>query len=261
MSESAQTDRTPGLRGKVALVTGAGSGIGRATAVVLGQAGVLVAVADWESSGGHETVAMVRDAGGVADYYRVDVSRGDQVRRAVGEVLSRHGQLHCAVNCAGIRGSAGPLVEQDEEDFDKVIAVNLRGVFLCMKHEIAAMLKQGEGAIVNVASVLGVVASAGAAAYAASKHGVVGLTRGAALDNARTGIRVNAVCPGVIDTPMAQQAYRERGLPMASNSSRVPVGRLGRPEEVAYAIRWLCSPESSYITGAVLPVDGAITAQ
>lgn len=249
------------LEGKVALVTGGGSGIGRASAIALAQAGARVVVADLSESGGAETVALIRATGADAAFIRTDVTEPDQVERLVHETVERFGRLDCAANVAGIVGTSVPLAEQEVANFDRVIAINLKGVFLCMKFEIAAMLRHGSGSIVNVASVQGLVSGAGAAIYSASKHGVIGLTKGAALDYARTGIRVNAVCPGTIETPLALAYYASKGLPLPNDHPRIPIGRVGRPEEVAAAIVWLCSPASSYVTGISLPVDGAITAQ
>lgn len=251
------------LQGKVVLVTGGGSGIGRASAIILSQAGAKLIIADAVDQGGKDTVAMVREAGGEAIFIKTDVSQPDQVESLVKQILEKFGQLDCAVNCAGVVGKTVPLNEQEVSEFDRVIGINLKGVFLCMKYEIAAMLKQGSGSIVNIASVLGLVASPGTGVYSASKHGVIGLTKSAALDNARTGIRINAICPGTIETPMASRFYEEAGLSLLSSQefSRIPIGRMGRPEEIAQAVKWLCSPASSYVTGISLPVDGAITAQ
>lgn len=249
------------LQGKVVLITGGGSGIGRACAIMLAQAGSKVIVSDVLEQGGIETVSMIKAAGGEASFIKTDVTQPDQVESLVNQIMEQYGQLDCAVNNAGIFGKINPLVEQEVADFDRVIAINLKGTFLCMKYEIAAMLKKGSGSIVNVASVQGLVSGAGSAIYSASKHGVVGMTKGAALDNACTGIRVNAICPGTIETPLAKQYYAERGLPLPSDTSRIPMGRVGRPEEIAQAVKWLCSSASSYVTGISMPVDGAITAQ
>lgn len=249
------------LKGKVILVTGGGSGIGRASAIMLAQAGGKVTVSDIGEKGGQETVTMIRQAGGEATFIKADVTQPNQVESLVNQIMEQYGQLDCAVNSAGIFGKVAPLVDQEVEDFDLTVGINLKGVFLCMKYEIAAMLKKGSGSIVNIASVQGLVSGAGSSIYSASKHGVVGMTKGAALDNARTGIRVNAICPGTIETPLAHEYYTSRGLPLPNDNSRIPIGRVGRPEELAEAVKWLCSPASSYVTGISLPVDGAITAQ
>lgn len=250
-----------GIQDRVALVSGGGSGIGKACAVALARAGARLVVSDVGEHGGDAVLQEIRAAGGEATYIAADVTQSDQVHHLVEGTVSRHGRLDVAVNCAGIFGRIGALHEQEPEDFERVIGVNLRGVFLCMKHEIVAMRRTGSGVIVNIASVQGLVSGAGAALYSASKHGVVGLTKAAALDYARDGIRVNAVCPGTIETPLAQKHYAERGLPMPNNTPRIPIGRVGRPEEIAQVVLFLCSSASSYVTGTTLAVDGAITAQ
>lgn len=250
-----------GIQDRVALVSGGGSGIGKACAVALARAGARLVVSDIGEHGGDTVLQEIRAAGGQATYIAADVTQSDQVRGLVEETVRRYGRLDLAVNCAGIFGRIAPLHEQEPDDFERVIGVNLRGVFLCMKHEIVAMRRTGSGAIVNIASVQGLVSGAGAALYSASKHGVVGLTKAAALDYARDSIRVNAVCPGTIETPLAQKYYAERGLPMPNDTPRIPIGRVGRPEEIAQVVLFLCSTASSYVTGATLAVDGAITAQ
>jgi NAD(P)-dependent dehydrogenase (short-subunit alcohol dehydrogenase family) len=247
--------------GRVALVVGGASGIGRACALALAQGGAIVVVADLPQSDGADTAARIKAAKGVAEFIQVDVTREEQVRGLVETVVARYGKLDFGINCAGIFGKVGPLDEQSLDVFQHVMAVNLTGVFLCMKYEAAAMLKNGSGAIVNVASVQGLVSAAGAAIYSASKHGVIGLTKGAALDYARSGVRVNAVCPGTIETPLAHKYYADRGLPLPNDSPRIPLGRVGQPEEVARVVSFLCSSASSYMTGAALPIDGALTAQ
>jgi NAD(P)-dependent dehydrogenase (short-subunit alcohol dehydrogenase family) len=246
------------MEGMVVLVTGGGSGIGRACARVMAQAGATIIVSDFDKHGGKETVSQVRESSGNARFIQTDVSQVDQVASLVSQIVEQYGRLDCAVNNAGIFDRLAPLVEQEPEEFDRIIGINLKGVFLCMKYEIKAMLKNKSGAIVNISSVQGLVASAGAALYCASKHGVIGLTKSAALDNATTGIRINAVCPGTIETPMAIRFFTDQGLPVPSEFPRIPMGRLGRPEEVAQAVMWLCSPASSYVTGISMPVDGAL---
>jgi NAD(P)-dependent dehydrogenase (short-subunit alcohol dehydrogenase family) len=248
------------MEGKVALVSGAGSGIGRACALMLAEAGARVVVSDLMEAGGVETVDAIRAAGGDAMFVRTDVSDAAQVAALVRATVDRYGQLDCAVNSAGIFGAIAPIELQGEADFDRVIGINLRGVFLCMKYQIEAMLPKG-GAIVNIASVQGLVSGPGSALYSASKHGVLGMSKGAALDHARSGIRVNVVCPGTIETPMSLKYYADRGLPLPNDNPRIPMGRVGRPEEVAAVALFLCSDASSYMTGVALPVDGAITAQ
>lgn len=247
------------MEGKVVLVTGGGSGIGRACARVMAQAGATIIVSDFNENGGKETASLVKEDGGHAHFIQADVSKPDQVANLVSQIVEQHGRLDCAVNNAGIFDRLAPLVELEPEEFDRIIGINLKGVFLCMKYEIKVMLKKKAGAIVNMSSVQGLVAGAGAALYCASKHGVIGLTKSAALDNATTGIRINAVCPGTIDTPMAIRFFTDQGLPVPTEFPRIPMGRLGRPEEVAQAVMWLCSPASSYVTGISMPVDGALT--
>jgi NAD(P)-dependent dehydrogenase (short-subunit alcohol dehydrogenase family) len=245
------------LEGKVALVTGAASGIGRASALALAQAGASVVVADVDAEGGEESVALVERAGGTALFCRTDVSQADDVEGLVAMAAERFGRLDIAHNNAGILGKPALTAEYPEEEFDRLLAINLKGVWLCMRYEIPKMLEQGGGAIVNTASSAGLVAMPALPAYVASKHGVAGLTKAAALDYAKSGIRVNAVCPGFIDTPLVQRA----GATQAGADKYVPTGRIGRPEEVAEAVLWLCSDAASYVTGALLSVDGAMVAQ
>lgn len=250
-----------GIQGRVALVSGGGSGIGKACALALARAGAKVVVSDLGTCGGEEVIQEIRAAGHQAIYIPADVTNAAAVRGLIQETTSRYGRMDIAVNSAGIFGRIAPLDGQEPEDFDRVINVNLRGVFLCMKYEIEAMRRNGFGVIVNIASVQGLVSGAGAALYSASKHGVIGLTKGAALDCAREGIRINAVCPGTIETPLAQKHYAERGLPMPNDTPRIPIGRVGQPDEVAQVVLFLCSSGSTYVTGTTLAVDGAITAQ
>ena len=222
---------TPGLEGKVGLVTGGTSGIGRATAVLLAEAGVKVVVAGRREPEGKETIQLVRAAGSDGLFVKADVSKASEVDILIQKAVERFGRLDLAFNNAGSEGVWVPIVRQSEEDWDRTIEINLKGVWLCLKYEIRQMLKQGDGgAIVNMASVTGLVGSAGAAAYCASKHGVIGLTKAAALENARSGIRINAVCPAAIETPMAQRIF---GLPKVHKYvlSCHPIGRFGRSEE------------------------------
>jgi NAD(P)-dependent dehydrogenase (short-subunit alcohol dehydrogenase family) len=245
------------VTGKVALVTGAGSGIGRAVAIALGAAGATVVVADVDSTGGSETVRLIEEAGGTAVYRWCDVSRGPDVRALVDATVDRFGRLDLACNIAGIHNPLPEsIADADEEMWDRIIAVNLKGVFLCMKHEIRHMVRQGGGVIVNMASLAGMLAEPGCYAYVASKHGIVGLTKTAAYDYAKAGIRVNAVCPAAIDTPGLQRAPEEfrRALTEAT-----PVGRIGTPEEVAAAVLWLCSDSAGFVTGAGVVIDGGVS--
>jgi NAD(P)-dependent dehydrogenase (short-subunit alcohol dehydrogenase family) len=250
------------VEGKVALVTGAGSGIGRATAQLFAREGATVAVADYVVEGGEQTVRLITEAGGQAKFIQADVSQAAQVEAMVRQVVETFGRLDCAHNNAGIEGAIVSLVEYPEDDWDRIIDVNLKGVFLGMKYEIAQMLKQGSGgAIVNTASVAGLVGFAGLPGYVSSKFGVVGLTKVAALDYAKAGIRVNAVCPGVIRTPMVQRVITEQPEMEASLIAGEPIGRLGEPEEIGEAVVWLCSGRASYVTGYALAVDGGWVAQ
>jgi NAD(P)-dependent dehydrogenase (short-subunit alcohol dehydrogenase family) len=253
----------PLLEGKVSLVTGAASGIGRATALVFADEGATVVVADVDEPGGNETVRLVRSRGGEADFLACDVTDSSQVAGLVRACVERFDRLDCAFNNAGIGGESARLAEYGEAEWNRVLAVNLTGVFLCMKSELRQMVAQGGGAIVNAASLVGVMGYPNLGAYNAAKHGVVGLTRTAALEYATHGIRVNAVCPGWIETPMVM----ERGPQPASIPSvyeslagLMPLGRLGKPDEVAAAVAWLCSDASSFVTGHPLLVDGGALA-
>lgn len=236
--------------------------MGRATAVAAARAGAKVAICDVDGKGGEETLGMALAAGGDAFFSATDVSAAAQVEALVSRTVTKYGRLDCAANIAGIEGRwAEHIAEAPEANFDRVIAVNLKGAWLCMKYEIAQMLKQEMGgSIVNLASAAGLIGSPGSAAYGASKHGVVGLTKTGALEYARRKIRVNAVCPGAIETPMLSRIFKsmlQTGAPMGEIE---PIGRLGTTEEIAAAVLWLCSDDSSYVTGATLAVDGGMTA-
>jgi NAD(P)-dependent dehydrogenase (short-subunit alcohol dehydrogenase family) len=249
------------LRGKVALVTGAGSGIGQAAALAFAHAGARVVVADIDADGGQATVHRIAELGGEAICIPADVAQEDDVARLIAETVARYGRLDCALNNAGISSGGGLTHELSEEMWSRVLAVNLTGVWLCLKYEIAQMLRQdGGGAIVNVASVAGLVGGT-TAAYVASKHGVVGLTKQAALEYAPHGIRINAVCPGVIQTPMVDRVFAARPGLAERWLAAEPIGRLGTPEEVAAAVVWLCSEAASFVIGVALPVDGGWVAQ
>src|SRR6184192_3369973 len=247
------------LAGKAALVTGGGSGIGRASALTFAREGAKVIVADMAVEGGEETVHLIEQRGGEALFVKAEVSQAAAVEALIARAVQTYGRLDCAHNNAGIEGSAATTTEYAEEMWERVIAINLKGVWLCMKYEIPQMLKQGGGAIVNTASTAGLVGLEGSPAYCASKGGVIQLTRAAALDYAKAGIRVNAVCPGVIRTPMVERLVgteAEAGL-----IAMEPIGRMGKPEEVAEAVVWLCSDAASFVTGNAMPVDGGLVAQ
>jgi NAD(P)-dependent dehydrogenase (short-subunit alcohol dehydrogenase family) len=243
--------------GKVAIVTGAASGIGRATAQAFATSGSKVVVSDVNETGGQETVALIVGAGGEAVFQKCDVSRADDVAALVARATATFGRLDFAHNNAGVTNIAAD--EWDEAVFDRSIAINLKGVLLCMRAQAPGMLKTGGGAIVNTASINGLVGNPSQAAYVSSKHGVVGLTRHGALKWARQGIRVNCVCPGVIDTPMVELVASNPKY-RAAMEQITPMGRMGRPEEIAGAVLWLCSDQASFVTGHALVIDGGATA-
>ncbi len=241
---------------KVALVTGGSFGIGKAAALAFAERGARVLVADWMEDKTDNTVELIKKAGGSAIYIKADVSKSTDVRAAVEMAVSTFGRLDYAFNNAGIEGVGGKTQECTEENWDKTISINLKGVWLCMKYELMQMQKQAKGAIVNNASVAGLVGFPGLPAYVASKHGIIGLTKTAALENAKLGIRVNAVCPGVIHTAMIDRITGKDKLVEKQYESMEPIGRMGRPDEVAEAVVWLCSDAASFITGESLAVDG-----
>jgi NAD(P)-dependent dehydrogenase (short-subunit alcohol dehydrogenase family) len=251
------------LHGKVALVTGGASGIGRATALTFAREGAKLLIADMNEDGGRQTVHMIMEQGGEATFVQVDVSQATAVEAMIGKTVETYGRLDCAHNNAGIGARPrAPLHECPEETWDRVLAINLKGVWLCMKYEIIQMLTQGSGTIVNTASIMGLVGSwSGTAAYNASKHGVVGLTKTAALEYAKAGIRVNAVCPGYIQTPLIEDALTSNPALEAQIVARHPIGRMGKPEEIAEAVVWLCSDAASFVTGHTMTVDGGYVAQ
>ena len=249
------------VAGKVALVTGGGSGIGRASSQAFAREGAKVVVSDVVAEAGQETVQLIKDAGGEASFVAADVSQAAEVAALIKKCVDLYGRLDCAHNNAGIEGPGASTVEYSEEGWDRVIAINLTGVWLCMKYEIPAMLNTGGGAIVNTSSVAGLLGFRGGSAYVASKHGVVGLTKTAALEYAKSGVRVNAVCPGAIDTPMMGRITGHKPQRAERMAASEPVGRMGRPEEIAEAVIWLCSDAASFVTGHAMSVDGGIVAQ
>jgi NAD(P)-dependent dehydrogenase (short-subunit alcohol dehydrogenase family) len=251
------------LDGKIALVTGGGGGIGRATALVMMREGARVAVADFNAAAAHDTVAQINAQGGQAITLTGDVTSAEAVRAMVDDTVTAYGRLDCAFNNAGIAGyqvdaSGKKTAEWSEESFDRMIAVNLKGVWLCMVEEIRRFEAQGGGgAIVNTGSIAGLVGLPTSSAYVAAKHGVLGLTKTAAIEYAGADIRVNAVCPGYIQTQMTQDAMRRRGDAILAQT---PMGRMGQPGEIAEMVAWLCSDRASYITGACYNVDGGYMA-
>lgn len=251
---------TGSFDGRVALVTGAGSGIGRSCALALAREGARVVVSDVATEGGNETVSLIQRVQGEAIFVQCDVSKPQEIEALITGVGEKYGQLDCAVNNAGIGGVQQPTVDYPLENWQKVLDINLTAPWLCMKYEIAQMLKHGRGSIVNMASILGVTGTAYSGAYVAAKHGLVGATQTAALEYSSQGIRVNAVCPGYIETPLLTNANLSSQV-MKSLVTMHPIGRLGKPEEIAELVLWLCSDAASFVTGAAMLIDGGYTAQ
>jgi NAD(P)-dependent dehydrogenase (short-subunit alcohol dehydrogenase family) len=245
---------------KVALITGGSYGIGRATAVAFAQRGARVVIADWIEDTEGETLRLVTEAGSKAIFVTCDVSKSGDVKAMIDKTVATFGHLDFAFNNAGIEGLMAPVHQCTEENWDKTIAINLKGVWLCMKYEIEQMVKQGKGAIVNCSSVAGLNGFVNLPAYVASKHGVIGLTKTAALENARTEIRVNAVCPGVIHTQMIDRITHGDKEAEKQYTAIEPVGRMGDPKEVAETVVWLCSNAASFVTGDAIAVDGGFVA-
>lgn len=247
--------------GKVALVTGAGSGIGRASATIFAREGAKVVVAEMSIEGGEETVRMIKDAGGEAAFVKCDVSKEAHVAAAVKFATDTYEKLDCAHNNAGIEGVMGPCAECAEENWDRTIDINLKGVWLSIKHEVPVMIEGGGGAIVNTASIAGLIGFPGLPAYGASKWGVNGVTKVAAVEYAAAGIRVNSVCPGVIQTAMMDRLVKTRPEMLDEIKAATPMGRMGEPEEIGEAVVWLCSDKASFVTGHNMAIDGGYVAQ
>jgi NAD(P)-dependent dehydrogenase (short-subunit alcohol dehydrogenase family) len=253
------TEPNADLAGKVAFVTGAASGIGRATALAFAPRGASVVVADIAEENNQNTARMINDLGGQALAVSCDVTRTEHVQTALASTIEAFGHLDYAFNNAGAEQQPKPTIEVSEEEWDRILTINLRSVFLCLKHEIPLMLQHGGGAIVNTSSGAGIKAFGRGAAYAAAKHGVVGLTKDAALDYAASNIRINAICPGIIDTEMMDRFTggttdgRDRVI------AQEPIGRMGRPDEIAATVVWLCSDAASFVTGHAMVADGGQT--
>ncbi|MDB6170979.1 MAG: dehydrogenase, short-chain alcohol dehydrogenase like protein [Chthoniobacteraceae bacterium] len=256
------TNKNGAYAGKVAFITGGANGIGRATAIAFARLGARVVVADVFEDGNHETVRLIEAEGGQALAVRCDVTRAEEVKVALEKTVEVFGRLDFAFNNAGIEPKKpAPTADYDEEEWDRIFDINLRGVFVCMKHEIPLILKQGGGAIVNTSSGAGVIGIKGSPAYTAAKHGVIGLTKAAALDYAAQNIRINAVCPGYIETPMMERFTGGTPEGRAKVIAEEPVGRMGKPEEIAAAVLWLCSDGAAFMIGHAMVVDGGQTIQ
>lgn len=246
-----------GLKGKVALITGAGSGVGRASALAFAREGAKVVVADIDVKSGKQTVQMIKEAGGEAHFVEADVTQAAEVEAMVDEVIKTYGRLDCAHNNVGVEQMVTPITECTEEQFDHIIEANLKSCWLCLKYELIYMAKHGGGAIVNTSSVAGLYGAPNCSLYVASKHGVNGLTKSAAMEYAKAGIRVNSVCPcGVRGTPMWKRINAANPDFVAKTAAMIPMGRNAEPEEVADAVVWLCSDAASFITGQPVSVDG-----
>ena len=245
------------MKDRVVIVTGAGSGIGRATALAFARAGAKLSLSDVDEAGGAQTLEAVRGAGVEASFVRCDVAEERDVEAMVAKTVERFGRLDCAYNNAGIENDAKPITEITTAVFDRLIAINVRGVYLCMKAEIAAMMRHGKGAIVNAASVAGLVGSPGLSPYVASKHAVIGLTKTASAEFASSGIRINAICPGLIRTPMLDRLEKNIGAEaFQAFVAMTPIKRVAMPDEIAAAVVWLCSDAASFVVGFPMAVDG-----
>lgn len=246
---------------KVAFITGGASGIGRATALAFAESGATVVIADVQEKEGHETVKMIEALGRPSHFFLCDVSREDHVKTAVQGTVQKFGRLDFAFNNAGIEGVTEPIQNASLENFKRVMDINVQGVWLCMREQVPVMLKQGGGVILNCSSIAGLVGFPSISPYVASKHAVIGLTKSVALDLAKSGIRVNAICPGVIQTPMIERATGHDEKARSAYASAEPVGRLGHPREIASAVMWLCSEGAAFTTGQAIAVDGGWVAQ
>lgn len=249
------------LQDKVIIVTGGSSGIGRVSALGFTREGAKVVIADTDVNGAEETVEIIEGAGGRATYLKVDVSNSHDVEELVKRCVKENGRLDCAFNNAGIEGLTAPTADCTEDNWDRTIDINLKGVWLCMKYQILEMLKRGGGSIVNTSSVAGLVGVENRPAYVASKHGIAGLTKAAAIEYSNRNIRVNAICPGVIRTPLIERLISEDPEFEAVRIARHPIGRLGAPEDVAKTAAWLLSDDASFVTGHIMAVDGGYTAK
>lgn len=249
------------LTNKIAFISGAANGIGKATALLFSRSGAKVAVVDVQDEAGEAVAQSIRSNGGEAVYIHCDVSNRAEIKRAIERTVESFGGIDLAFNNAGIEGEAGFTADCSEDNWDRTIAINLTGVWLAMKYQIPEMIKRGGGAIVNCSSIAGIVGTAGVPAYNASKHGVVGLTETAALEYINQNIRINAVCPGVIHTPMIDRFTRGDDAAVKGLVASEPIGRMGRPEEVAEAVAWLCSDASTFVIGHAMPIDGGWVAR
>ena len=247
------------FKGKVAIVTGGTSGIGKATAIAFAEKGATVVIVDWIEN--EETLNLIKASGGEAIFVKCDVSKATEVKAMVEKTIAAFGRIDYAFNNAGIEGTNAKTADCTEENWDKTIGVNLKGIWLCMKYEIPEILKQGKGVIINCASVAGLIGFGGLPAYVASKHGIIGLTKTTALEYAKQGLRVNAVCPGVIQTPMIDRITGKIKETIEEFKGLEPIGRFGLPEEIANAVLWMCSDEASFVTGHAMVVDGGFVAQ